>query len=121
LAGRRGEVVGKNPVCVATAAGRRRKDGDIVLMEDVAQMAPMLILAGLTVGWVAEAARRAGGHGLLSDLVLGLVGSLVVGGLVRVVISSDIGMVAMLAIGGGGAVLAIMAQRTVWKSTLARA
>jgi len=91
-----------------------------VLMEDVAQMGPMLVLAGLTVGWVAEAARRAGGHGLLSDLVLGLVGSLAVGGIFWVVISSDVGMVAMLVIGGGGAALAIMAQRTVWKSTPAR-
>lgn len=91
-----------------------------MLMEDVAQMGPMLVLAGLTVGWIAEAARRVGGHGLLSDLVLGLVGSLAVGGISWVVISSDVGMVAMLVIGGGGAALAIMAQRTVWRSTLAR-
>jgi uncharacterized membrane protein YeaQ/YmgE (transglycosylase-associated protein family) len=90
-------------------------------MEDVAQMAPMLVLAGLTVGWVAEAARRAGGHGLLGDLILGLVGSLAVGGLFRVAISSDVGMLAMLVVGVGGAALAIMAQRSVWKSTLARA
>ena len=88
-----------------------------MLMEDVAQMGPMLVLAGLTVGWLAEAARRPGGHGLLSDLVLGLVGSLAVGGIFWVVISSDVGMVAMLVIGGGGAALAIMAQRAVWKST----
>jgi uncharacterized membrane protein YeaQ/YmgE (transglycosylase-associated protein family) len=92
-----------------------------VLMEDVAQMGPMLVVAGLTVGWIAEAARRVGGHGLLSDLVLGLVGSLAVGGIFWVVISSDVGMVAMLVIGGGGAGLAIMAQRTVWKSPPARA
>jgi uncharacterized membrane protein YeaQ/YmgE (transglycosylase-associated protein family) len=90
-------------------------------MEDVAQMAPMLVLAGLTVGWVAEAARRAGGHGLLGDLILGLVGSLAVGGLFRVAISSDVGMLAMLVVGVGGAALAIMAQRSVWKSTPARA
>ena len=88
-----------------------------MLMEDVAQMGPMLVLAGLTVGWIAEAARRVGGHGLLSDLVLGLVGSLAVGGIFWVAISSDVGMVAMLVIGGGGAALAIMAQRAVWKST----
>jgi uncharacterized membrane protein YeaQ/YmgE (transglycosylase-associated protein family) len=92
-----------------------------VLMEDVAQMGPMLVLAGLTVGWVAEAARRAGGHGLLSDLILGLVGSLVVGGIFWVGISSAVGMVAMLAIGGGGAALAIMAQRTAWTSIPVRA
>jgi len=90
-------------------------------MEDVAQMAPMLVLAGLTVGWVAEAARRAGGHGPLGDLILGLVGSLAVGGLFRVAISSDVGMLAMLVVGVGGAALAIMAQRSVWKSTPARA
>jgi uncharacterized membrane protein YeaQ/YmgE (transglycosylase-associated protein family) len=106
---------------VAAAAGRRRKGGDIVLMEFVAQMGPMLILAGLTVGWVAEASRRAGGHGLLVDLIVGLVGSLVVGGIFRLVISSNVGMVAMLVIGGVGAALAIMAQRTAWKSTAARA
>ena len=91
-----------------------------MLMEDVAQMGPMLVLAGLTVGWIAEAARRVGGHGLLSDLVLGLVGSLAVGGIFWVVISSDVGMVAMLVIGVGGATLAIMAQRTVWKAIPAR-
>ena len=83
-------------------------------------MGPMLVLAGLTVGWVAEAARRAGGHGLLGDLVLGLVGSLAVGGIFWVAVSSNVGMVAMLVIGGGGAALAIMAQRTVWKSPPAR-
>lgn len=53
-AGRQGEVV-----------GRRR-------MEDIAQMGPMLVLAGLTVGWVVETVRRAGGPGFLGDLIVGL-------------------------------------------------
>ena len=87
-----------------------------MFLEDVAQMAPMLVLAGLTVGWAAEAVRRVDGHGLLGDLVVGLVGSLVGGTLVWGGISSNMGMVAMFGIGGAGAALAIAAQRAAWPS-----
>jgi uncharacterized membrane protein YeaQ/YmgE (transglycosylase-associated protein family) len=86
------------------------------MSEHIAQMGPMLILAGLMAGWVAEAVSRADGYGLILDMVLGLIGSVVVGATVWAVISSDAGMPAMFLIGCGGAALAIVAQRRCWRS-----
>jgi uncharacterized membrane protein YeaQ/YmgE (transglycosylase-associated protein family) len=86
------------------------------MSEHIAQMGPMLILAGLMAGWVAEAVSRADGYGLILDMVLGLIGSVVVGATVWAVISSDPGMPAMFLIGCGGAALAIVAQRRCWRS-----
>jgi len=87
------------------------------MFEHIVQMGPMLVLAGLIAGWVAEAASRAGGYGFIVDLVVGLIGSVIGGSIVWVLISSDIGMPTMLAIGCGGAALAIAAQRRLWRST----
>jgi uncharacterized membrane protein YeaQ/YmgE (transglycosylase-associated protein family) len=89
-----------------------------VMFEHIVQMGPMLVLAGLIAGWVAEAASRAGGYGFIFDMVFGLIGSVVGGAIVWVFISSDIGMPAMLVIGSGGAALAIAAQRRLWRSDL---
>ena len=86
------------------------------MLEHIVQMGPMLVLAGLIAGWVAEAASRAGGYGFILDMVLGLAGSVVVGSLVWVLISSDIGMPVMLMIGCSGAAVAIAAQRRLWSS-----
>ncbi|HEV8643900.1 MAG TPA: hypothetical protein VGV13_22765 [Methylomirabilota bacterium] len=86
------------------------------MLEHIIQMGPMLVLAGLMAGWVAEAVSRAGGYGFTHDMVLGLVGSVVGGGTVWVVISSEAGMLAMFLIGCGGAALAIVAQRRFWRS-----
>jgi uncharacterized membrane protein YeaQ/YmgE (transglycosylase-associated protein family) len=88
------------------------------MFEHIVQMGPMLVLAGLIAGWVAEAASRAGGYGFIFDMVFGLVGSVVGGAIVWVLISSDIGMPAMLVIGCVGAALAIAAQRRLWRSVL---
>ena len=52
------------------------------MLEDVARIGPMLVVAGLAVGWVSEAVRRAGGHGFLIDMSIALVGSGIVGGIV---------------------------------------
>jgi uncharacterized membrane protein YeaQ/YmgE (transglycosylase-associated protein family) len=90
------------------------------MFEHIVQMGPMLVLAGLIAGWVAEAASRAGGHGFIVDMVFGLVGSVVGGAIVWVFISSDIGMLAMLVIGCVGAALAIAAQRRLWRSAPTR-
>jgi uncharacterized membrane protein YeaQ/YmgE (transglycosylase-associated protein family) len=68
-------------------------------------------------GLVAEVVSRAGGYGLIHDMLFGLVGSVVGGAAVWVAISSDAGMLAMFLIGCGGAVLAIVAQRTFWRSS----
>ena len=86
------------------------------MAEHVAQMGPMLILAGLVAGWMAEAVSRARGYGLIPDMVLGLVGSVAGGGIVWFVISSEPGMVTMFLIGCGAAALMIIAQRSFWRS-----
>jgi uncharacterized membrane protein YeaQ/YmgE (transglycosylase-associated protein family) len=87
------------------------------MLEHIIQMAPMLVLAALMTGWVAEAASRAGGYGLRVEMALGLVGSLAVGGTLWAVISRDAGgMLVMFLVGSGGAALAIVAQRAFWRS-----
>ena len=88
------------------------------MFEHIVQMGPMLVVAGLLAGWVAEAAARAGGYGFVFDMVLGLIGSVVGGAIVWVLISSDMGMLAMLLIGCGGAALMIAAQRWLWRSAV---
>ena len=86
------------------------------MLEHIAQMGPMLALAGLSVGWTAEAVSRARGYGLIPDMVLGLIGSVLVGGVVWVIVSSDVGMLGMFLIGCAGAALAVVAQRRLWRS-----
>jgi uncharacterized membrane protein YeaQ/YmgE (transglycosylase-associated protein family) len=86
------------------------------MTEDAAQFGPMLVLAGLLAGWVAEAVSRAGGYGLITDMVLGLVGSVVGGAAVYVLVSTDAGMLGMLLIGFAVATLAIVAQRGLRRS-----
>jgi len=88
----------------------------MISTEHLMQMGPMLVLAALMMGLLAETVWRAGGNGLLNDMILGLAGSLVVGGIFLAVISSQVGMVAMVLIGCGGGALAIIAQRTLWRS-----
>ena len=79
-------------------------------------MSPMLILASLVAGWRAEAVSRAGSYGFITDMVIGLVGSVVGGTAVWVLASSDVGMLGMFLIGCAGAALAIVAQRGLWRS-----
>jgi uncharacterized membrane protein YeaQ/YmgE (transglycosylase-associated protein family) len=86
------------------------------MAETIVQMTPMLILGGLIAGWLAEAASRASGFGFISDVVLGLVGSLIAGAFVWLVIWRDASMTTMLFVGCLGAALAIIGQRGVWPS-----
>ena len=87
------------------------------MVEHLAQMGPVLILAGLAVGWTAEAVSRAWGYGLLPDMSLGLIGSVVGGGILWFVLSGEAGMVTMFVIGCAAAALIIIAQRSFWRST----
>ena len=89
------------------------------MAEIIAQMAPMLVLGGLIMGWLAEIVSRARGYGFISDTVLALAGSLVAGAFVWLVIWRDAGMPMMLLVGCIGASLAILAQRGVWPSARA--
>jgi uncharacterized membrane protein YeaQ/YmgE (transglycosylase-associated protein family) len=86
------------------------------MTEHIAQMGPMLILAGFVTGWITETLSRAGGYGLITDMVVGLVGSVVGGTMVGLLVSTDAGMPEMFLIGCVGAALAIGAQRGLWRS-----
>jgi uncharacterized membrane protein YeaQ/YmgE (transglycosylase-associated protein family) len=87
------------------------------MFEHIIQMGPMLILAGVMAGWVAEATSRAGSYGFLIDMAVGLGGSLAVGAIFRSVISRDpAGMLVMFLVGFAGAALVIVAQRSCWRS-----
>ena len=85
------------------------------MTEHIAQMGPMLILAGLVTGWMAEAFSRAGGYGLITHMVVGLVGSIIGGTTVWTAVSTEAGMPGMFLIGCAGAALAIVAQRGLWR------
>jgi uncharacterized membrane protein YeaQ/YmgE (transglycosylase-associated protein family) len=92
----------------------------MVSMEDIAQMVPMLAMAGLIVAWLAQAFWRAGGYGLLPDMAVGLAGSAVAGALVWAAFSSAAGMLVMFGCGSAGAALAISAQRGAWHPAAVR-
>jgi uncharacterized membrane protein YeaQ/YmgE (transglycosylase-associated protein family) len=87
-----------------------------MMAENVAQMLPMLVLAGLMAGWTVETVSRAGGHGLIPDMIVGVIGSVLAGGVVWAAVSHAPGMVAMFLIGCAGAGLAMLAQRRLWRS-----
>jgi uncharacterized membrane protein YeaQ/YmgE (transglycosylase-associated protein family) len=87
------------------------------MTEHIAQMGPMLILAGLVTGWMAETLSRVGGYGFKSDMVVGLIGSVIGGTVVWVFVSTGAGMPGMFLIGCAAAVVAIVAQRGLWRSS----
>src|SRR5947207_2402573 len=62
------------------------------MSEQVAQILPMLVMAGLTAGWLAEVISRAGGYGFVPDLGLVIGGSMAAGGLVWLLIAGEGGM-----------------------------
>ena len=77
-------------------------------------------LAGLLLGWLAEAVSHAGGYGFIIDALLGLAGSVAGSGLFWAGVSSKVGMIAMFLVGSAGAGLAIAGQRTSWRSAHVR-
>jgi len=85
------------------------------MSESIMHMGPMLVLAGLLVAWLAEVVSRDGGYGYNLDMAVGLAGSVIAGSLVWVFFSG-IGMPLMFGSGCAGAMLAIGAQRGLWRS-----
>jgi uncharacterized membrane protein YeaQ/YmgE (transglycosylase-associated protein family) len=73
------------------------------------------VVVGLLAGWLARFVMRGGGYGLIGDMTLGLIGSVVGGWIFRALGTSAGGgsfltvFVALI-----GAVIVIVAQRTVW-------
>src|SRR6266849_5266241 len=71
------------------------------------------VVVGLLAGWLAGFVMKGGGYGLIGDLVLGLVGS-VVGGWVALNISAGGGLFPTVVVGFLAAVIVLVAQRNVW-------
>lgn len=85
-----------------------------MMNEQIVQMGPMWVLAGLSAGWLAETSMMRRGYGLIVDMGLG-VGAALAGGSVFLVLSGvPAGMFAGFV---GGFILAagvILAQRLGW-------
>ena len=73
------------------------------------------VVVGLLAGWLAGSVMKGGGYGLIGDMVLGLIGS-VVGGWIfwALSVSAGGGLVATVFAAFVGAVIVIVAQRKVW-------
>src|SRR5207245_11211799 len=73
------------------------------------------VVVGLLAGGLAEIVMKYGGYGLIGDLVLGLVGSVVGGGILWALgVSAGGGLFPRVYVGLAGAVSALVAQRKAW-------
>lgn len=82
--------------------------------EQIVQIGPMLVLAGLSAGWLAEISMIRRGYGLIVDMGLG-VGASLVGGSAFVALSGiPAGMFVMFVVGFVLATSVIVAQRLGW-------
>jgi len=75
----------------------------------------MWVLVGLLAGWLAGFVMKGGGYGLIGDIVLGLVGSLLGSWIFRALgVSAGAGLFMAVVVAFIGAVLVIGAQRMIW-------
>jgi uncharacterized membrane protein YeaQ/YmgE (transglycosylase-associated protein family) len=75
----------------------------------------MWILVGLLAGWLAGFVMKGGGYGLIGDIALGLVGSLLGSWLFRALgVVTGAGLFMAVVVAFVGAVLVIGAQRMIW-------
>jgi uncharacterized membrane protein YeaQ/YmgE (transglycosylase-associated protein family) len=73
------------------------------------------VVVGLLAGWLAGIVMKGGGYGLIGDLGLGLVGSVVGGSIFRALgVSAGVGLLPTVFVAFVGAVIVIVAQRKVW-------
>ena len=73
------------------------------------------IVLGLLTGWLAGFVMKDGGHGRISDLLLGLAGSGIVNTFAAGVGAlSEAGRVAMAVVSVAGAAFVIVSQRKIW-------
>ena len=73
------------------------------------------MVVGLLAGWLAGIVMKGGGYGLIGDLGLGLVGSVLGGWLFRTLgVFPGGGLLPTVFVALVGAVLVIVAQRKVW-------
>ena len=75
----------------------------------------MWVLVGLLAGWLAGFFMKGGGYGLIGDIALGLVGSLLGSWIFRALgVSVSGGLFMAVVVAFIGAVLVIGAQRVIW-------
>ncbi len=75
----------------------------------------MWVLVGLLAGWLAGFVMKGGGYGLIGDIALGLVGSLLGSWLFRALgVSVGAGLFMAVVVAFVGAVVVIGAQRMIW-------
>ena len=75
----------------------------------------MWVLVGLLAGWLAGFVMKGGGYGLIGDIALGLVGSLLGSWIFRTLgVSVGAGLFMAVVVAFVGAVLVIGAQRMIW-------
>jgi len=75
----------------------------------------MWVLVGALAGWLAGFLMRGGGYGLIGDIALGLVGSLLGSVIFRALgIAPGAGLFMAVVVAFIGAVLLIGAQRMIW-------
>ncbi len=75
----------------------------------------MWVLVGLLAGWLAGFLMKGGGYGLIGDIALGLVGSLLGSWLFRALgVAVGAGLFMAVVVALVGAVLVIGAQRMIW-------
>ncbi len=73
------------------------------------------VVVGLVAGSLAGFVMKGGGYGLIGDLVLGLVGSVVGGWIFRALsVSASGGLFPTVFVALAGAVIVLVAQRKVW-------
>lgn len=75
----------------------------------------MWVVVGLMAGWLARIVIKGGGYGLIGDISLGLVGSIVGSVIFRgLEISPGAGMFMLVVVAFLGAAIAIVVQRKFW-------
>ena len=73
------------------------------------------VVVGLLAGWLAGIVMKGGGYGLIGDLGLGLVGSVVGGWIFRALgVSAGGGLFPTAYVAFAGAIAVLVAQRKVW-------
>ncbi len=75
----------------------------------------MWVLVGALAGWLAGFVMKGGGYGLIGDIALGLVGSLLGSWIFRALgVAVSAGLFTAVVVAFVGAVLVIGAQRMIW-------
>ncbi len=78
-------------------------------------MYAMWVLVGLMAGWLARIVMKGGGYGLIGDISLGVVGSILGSWLFWALgVSPGAGLFVLAVVAFVGAAIAIVAQRRFW-------